>query len=75
MFNVAFGPTVPGRNYRDLLAVDTARYIHYIYALLKRRVRVRVRVLERGTWFPSSCHDDDIIGRAIEAVEVAASEA
>ena len=73
MFNVAFGPTVPGRNYRDLLAVDTARYIHYIYALLKRRVRVRV--LERGTWFPSSCHDDDIIGRAIEAVEVAASEA
>ena len=71
MFNVAFGPTVPGRNYRDLLAVDTARYIHYIYALLKRRVRV----LERGTWFPSSCHDDDIIGRAIEAVEVAASEA
>ena len=71
MFNVAFGPTVPGRNYRDLLAVDTARYIHYIYALLKRRVRVP----ERGTWFPSSCHDDDIIGRAIEAVEVAASEA
>ena len=70
VFNVAFGPTVPGRNYRDLLAVDKARYIRFVHALLKRRVRV----LERGTWFLSSCHDDDIIDRTIETVEAVASE-
>ena len=70
VFNVAFGPTIPARNYRDLFAVDKARYIRFAHVLLKRRVRV----LERGTWFLSSCHDDDIIDRTIEAVEAVASE-
>ena len=70
VFNVAFGLTEPARNYRGLMGTDKARYVKFTHALLKRRVRA----LERGTWFLSSCHDDAVIDRTLEAVEAAASE-
>ena len=47
--------------------MDRARYVKFTHALLKRRVRA----LERGTWFLSSCHDDKVIDRTLEAVEAA----
>lgn len=70
VFNVGFGLSEPARSYRGLMAMDKARYIKFAHALLKRRVRA----LERGTWFLSSCHDKSIIDRTLEAVEAAASE-
>lgn len=70
VFNVAFGLTEPARNYRGLMGTDRARYVKFTHALLKRRVRA----LERGTWFLSSCHDDRVIDQTLEAVEAAAFE-
>ncbi len=70
VFNVAFDLTEPAQNYRGLMGLDRARYVRFTHALLKRRVRV----LERGTWFLSSCHDDRVIDRTLDAVEAAISE-
>ncbi len=69
VFNVAFGIVEPVRDYRGLMATDKARYVKFTHELLKRRVRT----LERGTWFLSSCHDDNVIDRTLEAVEAAAA--
>jgi glutamate-1-semialdehyde 2,1-aminomutase len=70
IFSVSFGLTEPARNYRDLMAMDKARYVKFTHELLKRRVRT----LERGAWFLSSCHDDNVIDRTLEAVGAAVWE-
>ena len=69
VFNVAFGFAEPARNYRGLMAMDKASYVKFTHQLLKQRVRT----LERGIWFLSSCHDDKVVDRALEAVEAEAS--
>lgn len=69
-FNVAFGVREPATNYRGLMAADRARYVRFTHALLKRRVRA----LERGTWFLSSCHDAAVIDRTLDAVDGALAE-
>ncbi len=71
IFHVGFGLTRPARHWRDLLAVDRARYVRFTGELLKRRVRA----LERGAWFLSIAHDDGVIDRTIEAVADAAKAA
>lgn len=68
IFHVAFGHTSPIETYRDTFAVDKARYIRFTTALLERGVRA----LERGAWFLSVEHDDEIIDQTLEAVESAA---
>jgi glutamate-1-semialdehyde 2,1-aminomutase len=70
MFHVGFGLQAPARNYRDLLKIDKALYIRFAYALLKRGVRV----LERGAWFVSFAHDEEVIDATLEAVRGAAGE-
>ncbi|HET7084312.1 MAG TPA: aminotransferase class III-fold pyridoxal phosphate-dependent enzyme [Rhizomicrobium sp.] len=70
MFHVGFGLEAPARNYRDLLKCDKALYVKFAHALLKRGVRV----LERGAWFVSFEHKDDVIDATLEAVRGAAKE-
>jgi glutamate-1-semialdehyde 2,1-aminomutase len=70
MFHVGLGLDAPARNYRDLLKSDKALYVKFAHALLKRGVRV----LERGAWFVSSEHNEDVIDATLEAVRGAAQE-
>ena len=70
MFHVGFGLDAPARNYRDLLRSDKALYVKFCHALLKRGVRA----LERGAWFVSFEHSDDVIDTTLEAVRGAAKE-
>jgi len=68
MFHVAFGISSPIESYRDLLASDRSRYIAFATALLERGVRI----MERGTWFLSYAHDDQVIEETLQAVDSAA---
>jgi glutamate-1-semialdehyde 2,1-aminomutase len=70
MFHVAFGLDRPARSYRDLARADKPGYVRFSLALLRRGVRV----LERGAWFVSSEHRDDVIDRTLDAVHSAARE-
>jgi glutamate-1-semialdehyde 2,1-aminomutase len=69
MFHVGFGLSAPSRNYRDVARRDHARYVRFCVALLQRGVRV----LERGAWFVSSEHKDDVIDQTLAAVREAAA--
>lgn len=68
IFHVAFGLEKPAVNYRGLLRMDRARYVRFCGELLKRRVRA----LERGAWFLSVEHSDDVIDETIAAAREAA---
>lgn len=70
MFHVALGLDRPARNYRDIARRDHATYVRFAHALLQRGVRA----LERGAWFVSSAHTDDVIDATLEAVRGAARE-
>jgi len=70
MFHVAFGLDEPARNYRDMARSDKKGYSLFSLALLQRGVRV----LERGAWFVSSEHNDDVVDQTLEAVRSAARE-
>ena len=58
----------PITDYRSSLAADKARYIGFTTALLDHGVRA----LERGAWFLSSAHTDEVIDETIAAVEAVA---
>jgi glutamate-1-semialdehyde 2,1-aminomutase len=64
IFHVALGLAEPARNWTDLLRVDRAGYVRFTTALLRRGVRA----LERGAWFLSTEHDDDVIDATLDAV-------
>ncbi|HEV7367754.1 aspartate aminotransferase family protein [Arenibaculum sp.] len=64
IFHVGLGLEKPPVNYRDTLAIDRARYVRLTTALLERGVRA----LERGAWFLSTEHDDQVIDTTIEAM-------
>jgi glutamate-1-semialdehyde 2,1-aminomutase len=70
MFHVAFGLERPALHYRDLLKSDKPLYVKFAHALLKRGVRA----LERGAWFVSFAHSDEVIDATLEAVRGAAKE-
>jgi len=65
IFHVGLGLTSPPQNYRDILAIDRARYVRLTTALLARGVRV----LERGAWFISTEHDDAVIDETLAALD------
>jgi glutamate-1-semialdehyde 2,1-aminomutase len=69
-FYVAFGRSEPLMGYRDHLLTDRALYIRFTSALLERGVRA----LERGGWFVSLAHDDDVIAATLEAIDGALAE-
>jgi glutamate-1-semialdehyde 2,1-aminomutase len=70
IFHVAMGLTEKPRNWHDLLRMDKARYVAFTTALLRHGVRA----LERGAWFLSTEHDDEVIDATLEAVALALRE-
>jgi glutamate-1-semialdehyde 2,1-aminomutase len=65
IFHVAFGRSEPILNYRDSLTADREQYVEFTSALLEHGVRA----LERGAWFVSAAHGDDVIDATLEAVD------
>jgi glutamate-1-semialdehyde 2,1-aminomutase len=70
IFHVALGVGTPIRDYRSSLAADRARYVRLTTALLDHGVRA----LERGAWFLSTAHTDEVIDETIAAVAAAAKQ-
>jgi glutamate-1-semialdehyde 2,1-aminomutase len=70
IFHVGFGLQKPAVNYRDVLAVDRQAYVRLTTALLERGVRA----LERGSWFLSTEHDDEIVETTIGIFREAVTE-
>jgi len=68
IFHVALGVDAPIVDYRSSLAADKARYVRLTTGLLERGVRA----LERGAWFLSDAHTDDVIDETIAAVAAVA---
>jgi glutamate-1-semialdehyde 2,1-aminomutase len=64
IFHVALGVEAPIEDYRSSLAADKIRYVKLTTGLLSRGVRA----LERGAWFISSAHSDEVIDATIAAV-------
>jgi glutamate-1-semialdehyde 2,1-aminomutase len=65
IFHVAFGSSEPATSYRDSFKADKARYVRFTTAMVERGVRA----LERGAWFLSAAHDDEVIDRTLSVVE------
>ena len=70
IFHVGFGVNSPVTDYRSSLCADRERYIKFTEALHYKGVRA----LERGAWFLSTAHTDDVIDATIEAVAGVAKE-
>jgi len=70
VFHVAFGRSEPVTDYRDSLLTDRAQYVRFTSALLEHGVRA----LERGAWFLSVAHDDEVIDTTLEAIDAALSD-
>ena len=64
IFHVGFGVDSPVTDYRSSLQADRERYIKFTEALHYKGVRA----LERGAWFLSTAHTDDVIDATVEAV-------
>jgi glutamate-1-semialdehyde 2,1-aminomutase len=67
IFHVGIGLTEKPRNWTHLHAMDRKRYVAFTTALLRHGVRA----LERGAWFLSTEHTDDVIDATLEAVGLA----
>lgn len=65
IFHLALGLEEPAINYRDTIKIDRPGYVRLTTALLQRGVRA----LERGAWFLSTEHDDQIIETTIAAMD------
>jgi len=70
IFFVGIGLAEPPRNWDQVLTMDKERYIAFTTALLRHGVRA----LERGAWFLSTEHTDDVIDATLEAVRHAVTE-
>jgi glutamate-1-semialdehyde 2,1-aminomutase len=70
VFNVAVGTDEPIVDYRSSLRADRPLYRRLALALLERGVRI----LERGTWFLSTAHDDALVDETLEAFGDAVGE-
>ena len=64
VFHVAMGMTERPRSWTDLHRMDRARYVKFTATLMRHGVRA----LERGAWFMSTEHDDDVVDATLEAV-------
>ncbi len=65
IFHVGYGLSEPAQNYRDIIGTDRAAYVGLTTALLAHGVRV----LERGAWFISTTHDDDVVDETLHALQ------
>lgn len=71
VFHMTLGVRDPIHSYRDQASADKAGYVRLTTALLGHGVRA----LERGAWFLSVAHDDDVIDATISAFDKAVGEA
>jgi glutamate-1-semialdehyde 2,1-aminomutase len=70
IFTVSLGLTAPARNYRSLAGVDRAGYRRFTAALLGNGVRA----LERGAWFLSTEHTEEVVDETLAAVRATLAE-
>jgi glutamate-1-semialdehyde 2,1-aminomutase len=70
IFHVGLGMTAPARDWAGLAGFDRPRYVAFTTALLRHGVRA----LERGAWFLSTEHDDDVVDATLAAVRLALRE-
>lgn len=70
VFNLALGIDGPITDYRSSLQADRPLYRKLALAMLRRGVRI----LERGTWFLSTEHDEGIVDETLDAFADAAAE-
>jgi glutamate-1-semialdehyde 2,1-aminomutase len=64
IFHLAFDVSAPITDYRSSLAANKAKYVRFTTALLYSGVRA----LERGAWFISAAHSDDVVDATLAAV-------
>ncbi|KAA9149548.1 aminotransferase class III-fold pyridoxal phosphate-dependent enzyme [Microbacterium lushaniae] len=72
LFGVAFLPDAP-RDYATALTQESWRYAPLFHAMLDAGVSLPPSVYE--AWFLTAAHDDDAVGRVIEALPAAARAA
>lgn len=70
IFHVGFDVDAPVSDYRSSLQANKDRYVRFTAALHD----YGVRALERGAWFLSTAHTQDVIDATIEAVRAVAQE-
>lgn len=70
IFHVGFGVESPVTDYRSSLQADKERYVRFTAALHHHGVRA----LERGAWFLSTAHTEDVIDATVAAVATVARE-
>ena len=73
LFSFTFGSPVPPRNYADVQAQEGFRYAPFFHAMLDAGVSLPPSVYE--AWFVSAAHDEEAIGRILEALPAAARAA
>jgi glutamate-1-semialdehyde 2,1-aminomutase len=75
LFSVFFGSDAAAgvRNYEDAKAQDQRPYPAFFHAMLDQGVALPPSVFE--AWFLSSAHDDEALGRIIDALPAAARAA
>ncbi|MBN8892437.1 MAG: aspartate aminotransferase family protein [Rhodospirillales bacterium] len=64
IFHVALGMDQPARDWAGLAGFDRRRYVAFTTALLRHGVRA----LERGAWFLSTEHDEEVVDATLAAV-------
>ena len=70
IFHVGFGVEGEVTDYRSSLQADKERYVRFTEALHYRGVRA----LERGAWFLSTAHTEDVVDETVAAVAAVARE-
>jgi glutamate-1-semialdehyde 2,1-aminomutase len=78
LFSFVFGDYTPSaggapRNYADVQRQDAFRYPAFFHSMLEAGVSLPPSVFE--AWFVSAAHDDEAIGRILEALPAAARAA
>lgn len=72
LFSVFFRDE-PVRNYEDAKAQDTAAFGRFFHSMLDQHVALPPSAFE--AWFLSSAHDDEAVGRIVDALPAAAKAA
>ncbi|GAA1809971.1 glutamate-1-semialdehyde 2,1-aminomutase [Nesterenkonia flava] len=74
LFSVAFGTSATGvHNYAQAQAQEAFRYGPFFHAMLEQGVYLPPSVFE--AWFLSAAHDDEAVGRILQALPAAARAA
>ncbi|MCA0296845.1 MAG: glutamate-1-semialdehyde 2,1-aminomutase [Actinobacteria bacterium] len=73
LFSVFWGVEEPVRDYASAQRQDTAAYRAFFHAMLDAGIALPPSAYE--AWFVSAAHDDEVVGRIVEAFPAAAAAA